>query len=84
LVLDFVPRSFLHALLSCEGGPGDTKINREGSVNDLDEHEVAIYLMEHNDVDDVTVSVDGRTPKAKGIVFFSGRPSPFSIAFTEP
>jgi hypothetical protein len=29
------------------------------TVDNLDEYEVAIYLIEHNDVDDVTVSVDG-------------------------
>jgi len=50
---------------------------------DLDEHEAAIYLIEHNDIDDVTITVDATTFRARGTVFLSGRPHAFSIKFTK-
>jgi hypothetical protein len=53
------------------------------STADLDEYEVAIYLMEHNDVDGVKVTADRQTFKATGVVYLSGKPHPFSISFTK-
>jgi hypothetical protein len=53
------------------------------SVDDLDEYEVAIYLMEHNDVDEVKVSADRNGFKAGGVVFLSNKPHSFSISFTK-
>lgn len=50
------------------------------STDELDEYEVAIYLMEHNDVDEVQVTADRHGLTAKGVVFLSGRPHPFSIS----
>lgn len=50
------------------------------AIDDLDEYEVAIYLMEHNDVDDVTVKiVPERSLEISGRVFLSGRPHDFTI-----
>ncbi len=60
-------------------GLANTKVVRA----DLDEHEVGLYLMEHNDIDDVTVSVSDSTFQAMGRVFLSGRPHSFSIHFTK-
>jgi hypothetical protein len=53
------------------------------SIDDLDEYEVAIYLIEHNDVDDVAVKADREMIQARGTVFLSGKPHPFSIKFTK-
>jgi hypothetical protein len=53
------------------------------STDDLDEYEVAIYLMEHNDVDAVEVIADRRTLRATGVVILSGKRHPFSISFTK-
>lgn len=57
--------------------------NATVSTDDLDEYEVAIYLMEHNDVDEVEVTADRQGFTATGVVFLSGRPHPFSISFTK-
>ena len=54
------------------------------SQDDLDEYEVAIYLMEHNDVDEVKVNADAVTFEANGTVFLSGKPHQFSIKFSKP
>jgi hypothetical protein len=61
-----------------------TKVTARITVSDLDEHEAAIYLIEHNDVDNVSVLADGTTFSAKGTVFLAGRPKPFSIKFETP
>lgn len=50
---------------------------------DLDEYEVAIYLIEHNDVDEVKVKADAKTYEAAGTVFLSGKPHPFSIKYSK-
>src|SRR5262245_12479823 len=47
------------------------------STDDLDEYEVAIYLIEHNDVDEVKVTADRQTFKATGVVLLFGKPHPF-------
>jgi len=52
------------------------------TVDDLDEHEAAIYLIEHNDIDDVIVTIADGGLSAKGTVFLSGRPHSFSIKYT--
>lgn len=54
------------------------------TADDLDEYEVAIYLMEHNDVDTVSIEVDGGEFTANGTVFLSGKPLPFAIRFSIP
>ena len=59
------------------------RANAKVTVDDLDEYEAAIYLIEHNDIDDVTITVDETTFKAKGTVFLSVRPHLFSIKFTK-
>ena len=51
------------------------------SQDDLDEFEVAIYLISHNDVDEVKVKANATTFEASGTVFLSGKPHPFSIVY---
>jgi hypothetical protein len=51
------------------------------SADELDEYEVAIYLMAHNDVDKVKVMADRQSFSASGLVFLSGKSHPFSIEF---
>src|SRR5262249_39534206 len=53
------------------------------SRDDLEKYEVAIYLIEHNDVDKVKVTADRHGFKAAGIVYLSGKQHPFAISFTK-
>lgn len=64
-------------------GRGAEKFSAKVSADDLDEYEVAIYLMEHNDVDEVKVITGLHSFKATGVVFFSGKPHPFSVSLTK-
>lgn len=78
----YPPHFYLHdypAKIGKAKGEAHAKI----TVDDLDEHEAAIYLIEHNDIDAVTVSVVDGELSAKGTVFLSGRPHSFSIKLTK-
>jgi hypothetical protein len=58
------------------------KASAHVTLDDLSEHEAAIYLMEHNDIDNVVITVDGPLFQAKGTVLLLGSPLAFSITFT--
>lgn len=78
----YPPHFYIHEFPAKVGkvaGKASAKI----TVDDLDDYEAAIYLIEHNDLDDVAVTIDETTFHAKGTVFLSGRPHPFSIKFTK-
>lgn len=53
------------------------------SQDDLDEYEVAIYLIEHNALDDVKVKADLKRFEVSGTVFLSGEPHSFSINYSK-
>lgn len=76
----YPPRLYIYDFpLSEDGGFMRAKISRD----DLDEYEAAIYLIEHNDIDDVELTIDGNGAlQVRGIVFLSGRPHPFSAHYT--
>jgi hypothetical protein len=77
------PPHFYIRSYPAKSGPGAGTFSAKVSAGDLGEYEVAIYLMEHNDVDDVKVTADRHGFKAAGVVFLSGEPHPFSILFTK-
>ena len=54
------------------------------TMEDLEDYDVAIYLMEHFDVDEVSIRVQGSLFTAEGIVLLSEKPLPFSIRFSMP
>lgn len=78
----YPPHLYIHDFpLNDDYGTLRAKISRD----DLDEYEAAIYLIEHNDVDDVDVSVDGSGKLfVSGTVFLSGSPHSFSVDYTFP
>jgi hypothetical protein len=78
----YPPHFYLRSYPAKSGRNAGT-FNATVSLDDLDEYEVAIYLMEHNDVDEMKVSADRNGFKATGVVFLSGKPHPFSISFTK-
>ena len=76
----YPPHFYLHDF-PAKIGRVEGKATAKISIDDLDENEAAIYLIEHNDIDDVIVTIDDGGLTAKGIVFLSGRPNSFSIKF---
>ena len=78
----YPPHFYLRSYPAKSGRKAGT-FNATVSTDDLNAYEVAIYLMEHNDVDDVKVTADHQGFKATGMVFLSGKPHPFSISFTK-
>lgn len=79
----YPPHFYLHGF-PAKPGKVEGTASATVTVEDLDEHEAAIYLMEHNDIDEVSVKIAKETLTAKGIVFLSGRPHSFSIKFAKP
>ncbi|MEM9701052.1 MAG: hypothetical protein AAF907_01255 [Planctomycetota bacterium] len=75
----YPPRLYLFDLpLSVNDGGYKGELCRD----DLDGLEAAIYLMEHNDLDGVELTVDGEGRIAiQGTVFLSGRPHPFFVQY---
>lgn len=76
----YPPHFYLHDFPAKVAG-AQGKATAQVTVDDLDEHEAALYMMEHNDIDEVSIMINESTFSAKGIVFLSGRPHPFSIKF---
>lgn len=54
------------------------------SVDDLEEYEVAVYLIEHNDVDDLELHIDPNRGllQVRGRVFLSGEPHSLEIEWS--
>lgn len=78
----YPPRLYIHDFpLKDDNGIMRARILQDN----LDEYEAAIYLMEHNDVDDVELSIcrDG-VLQVRGTVFLSGRTRTFSVHYTPP
>ncbi len=75
----YPPRLYIHDFpLNDDSGTMRANISRD----DLDEYEAAIYLMEHNDVDEVVLSVDRHgVLQIRGTVFLSGKPRSFSVQY---
>ena len=78
----YPPRFYMRSYPAKSGRKAGT-FNASVSTDDLDKYEVAIYLMEHNDVDDVKVTADRNGFKATGVVFMSGKPHSFSISLAK-
>lgn len=55
------------------------------TVDDIeeDELEAAIYLVEHNDVDETVITASDNSLQVKGTVFLSGKPRKFEIRMTK-
>lgn len=79
----YPPHFYLHDY-PAKIGKVEGKATAKISIDDLDENEAAIYLIEHNDIDDVIVTIADGGLTAKGTVFLSGRPHSFSIKFVKP
>ena len=77
----YPPRLYIHDFpLTNDGDIKRAKISRD----DLDEYEAAIYLMEHNDVDGVELSVDpDGVLQIRGNVLLSGQPHIFTVHYTD-
>jgi hypothetical protein len=76
----YPPHFYIHAF-PATADRTKRKATAKVSLTDAEEYEVAVYLMEHNDVDEVSISIDGSTFSAKGIVFLFGKRHSFSIEF---
>jgi hypothetical protein len=76
----YPPRLYIHDFpLTDDGGIMCANISRD----DLETYEAAIYLIEHNDLDSVELTVDrDGVLKIRGTVFLSGRPHKFSVHYT--
>ncbi|MDF1738133.1 MAG: hypothetical protein P1U86_03150 [Verrucomicrobiales bacterium] len=52
------------------------------TLDDLNEYEAAIYMMEHNDMDGVEISLNAKGElRIEGTVFLLGETHPFSILY---
>lgn len=76
----YPPKFYLRKLSVTVNGSRSVPITRL-SESDIDEHDIALYLMEHNDVGDVAIEVAAGVLSVQGIVDISEEQHPFRISW---